>query len=538
MTNHEHDPGDKDFLSRREALRKLGVAVGSALAAPSVLAASGRADAAPSMAPRMPSAHRAGGRPNILWINTEGIPTHVLGCYGSQLMATPNIDRIANEGMRLDNAFCTNALCAPSRGTLMTGKYSHLNGMIANPDGSSVGEPPTHFDMAQETFPKIMQRAGYQSAYAGKWHLLGDPGQAGFERFIFKRGAGGPYYEPTGYMENPAAGGEGVRHTSHPGYSTDILTDYTIDALERMARSERPFLMMFQPFNDHRPFDPPHRYEHIFDNHRFAEPGTFWDDYSHRSAAAREAHLRIADMPDFDAPKTLTRRQRQQWNYQQFMRHFMGALKALDENIGRILDYLDTRGLADGTIVVLTTDHGFFMGDHGWFDKRLMYEQTIRVPWMVRWPGRIKPGSSADAWTINIDNAPTALAMAGLDIPGDMQGKSIVPLFDGHVPAHWHRDLYYHYYEFGPPHWVYPHYGIRTQRYKLIYYYRVNEWELFDLENDPDEMENLFQHPDYKVHDGYQPVVDRLVEQLKQLRAHYRDNTGRPVRTYPFANYD
>jgi arylsulfatase A-like enzyme len=535
MVDHEQD--GLDSLPRRDALRKLSAAVGLALLPPPLLAAPSATSSSPAQ--RTSPTGGPGEHPHILWLNLEGIPISVLSCYGSRLMDTPNIDRIAREGMRFENAFCTNALCAPSRATLLTGKYDHLNGMIANnPGGGSTGEPPSRFDVAQETFPKIMQRAGYQTTQAGKWHVTGTPGQAGFDHFIYKDGAGGPYYAPDGYMENTESGGDTVRKTTHQGYQTDVITDYTIAAIDRMAKSGKPFLMMYQPFSDHRPFDPPHKYEHIFDNHRFPEPGTFWDDYNYRASAARDARTRVADMPDFNPPSDLTRRQRQQWNYQQFMRHFMGNLKALDDSVGQLLDHLDKTGLADKTIVVLSSDHGFFMGDHGWFDKRMMYEQAIRVPLMVRWPGRVKPGSVNSDWTFNIDNAPTTLAMAGLDIPADMQGKNILPLLDGQTPANWHRDFYYHYYEFGSPHWVFPHYGLRTQRHKLIYYYRVNEWELFDLEKDPDEMESLLHDPGYKVQDGYQEVFDTLAKQLKQLRAQYGDDTGIPPTIYPVSDYD
>ena len=525
---------DKNNPSRRDALKAIGAAVGSALVPRELLA---RANASARGATRARRA-KPRGRPNVLWINTEGIPTSVLSCYGSQLTATPNIDRIAREGMLFHNAFCTNALCAPSRSTLLTGKYSHLTGMINNPKGSSGEQKPTHYDADQETFVQNMRRHGYQTTMAGKWHLETNPSKAGFDAFIFKHGAGGPYYEPTGYLENPHPGSPVVRHTVHHGYSTDIFTDYTIAALKRMAQSDKPFLMLFNPFNDHRPFDPPHRYENLYRGQRIVEPGTFWDDYSHRATAARAARMRIEYMPDFNPPKDLTGRQRKQWNYQRYMQHFLGALHALDDNIGRILDHLDSSGLADGTIVVLTTDHGFFMGDHGWFDKRFMYEQAIRIPWMVRWPGHVRPGSETDAWTINIDNAPTVLDMVGLDVPKDMQGRSIVPLFDGSTPADWKRTLYYHYYEFVQPHFVYPHYGVRTDRYKLINYYRQNQWELFDLKNDPDEMESLFAWNGYKVRPGYEPVVADLLEQLKSLRKHYRDDTGWPVRFFPTSSYD
>lgn len=246
--------------------------------------------------------------------------------------------------------------------------------------------------------------------------------------------------------------------------------------------------------------------------------------------------MRIADMPDFDPPSDLTARQRQQWNYQKFMSHFLETLRSQDDNVGRLLDYLDKSGLAENTIVVYTTDHGFFLGDHGWFDKRFMYEQAIRVPWMIRYPGQVSAGSVSADWVVNIDNAPTVLDLVGLPIPQDMQGRSLVPSLKGNTPPDWQTSMYYHYYEFAAPHWVLPHYGIRTQRYKLISYYTVNEWELFDLEKDPDEMENLFEWG--KVHPAYEAVADDLIQQLRQLREKYKDTTGKPVKQWPARGYD
>ena len=515
-------------MTRREALARLGgAAMGTALAAG--MPASGETTAA-----AMPRRAKAGSqdRPNILWITSEGIPLEMLGCYGGTLMKTPNIDRIANEGMRFDNSFVTNALCAPSRATLLTGKYSHLNGIVSNP----YADRSETFDKAQETFPKILQREGYQTGIVGKWHLPVNPGEVGFDYFVFKNGAGGPYYQETGYFRNPTLGSKEVVKARIPGYITDNVTDLAIEGIEQMTK---PFMMMVQFFNDHRPFQPPHKYEHLYDDVRIKEPGTFYDDYSVRAAAAREAHMRIADMPDFDPPASLTTRQRKQWNYQKFMEHFLGTFRSQDDNVGRLLDYLEKSGLAENTIVVFTADHGFFLGDHGWFDKRFMYEQAIRVPWMVRWPGKVKAGSVRKDWVINIDNAPTALDMAGVAVPEDMQGRSLKPLMGGGpAPADWRKQLYYHYYEFAPPHWVMPHYGIRTEHHKLIYYYTVNEWELFDLDKDPDEMESLYEWSGYKVHPGYETIAAELVTQLKALRKEFKDTTGMPVQVWPTRDYD
>lgn len=522
----------KHTISRRDAIKRMGgVALGSALS-PTLLSA----ELNPCSILRSGAERHSSSRPNILWITGEGIPLKALSCYGSQLMSTPNIDRIAREGMRFDNSFVTNGLCAPSRATLLTGKYSNLNGMVSNPGDTTHGVTASStFDASQETFPKILKRHGYQTGMVGKWHLPANPGETGFDYFVFKRGAGGPYYNPNGYLRNTSLGSNIIQEKSYPGYITDNVVDF---AIEGMQQFKQPFCMMVQFFNDHRPFDPPQKYAHLYDNTRITEPGTFYDDYSMRASAAREARMRIADMPDFDPPKDFTQRQRKQWNYQKFMDHFLGTLRSQDDNVGRLLAYLDKNGLAENTIVVYTADHGFFLGDHGWFDKRFMYEQAIRVPWIIRYPGRATAGSVSKDWVVNIDNAPTALDIAGLPIPSDMQGRSVLPLLKGSAPAGWQTSMYYHYYEFAPPHWVYPHYGIRTSRYKLISYYTVNEWELFDLAKDPDEMESLFEWSGYKVHPAYQSIADDLVGQLKQLRDKYKDTTGKPVKLWPASTYD
>ena len=526
-----------DKISRKDALKRIGgPALGSTLLRPSLLGAAEEPKTFPNVVSR-----KNAGKPNIVWITLEGVPLSMLSCYGSRLIQTPNIDRIAREGMRLENAFTTNALCGPSRATLLTGKYDHLNGMITNPGGTTPDQPQCSFDPAQQTFAQILRQQGYQTGMVGKWHLVtGDdepsnPGIAGFDYFVFKRGAGGPYYNPRGYLQNPSLGSQVIEEKEYPGYITDNFTDFAINGIKQF---KAPFMMMVQYFNDHRPFDPPHKNEHLYDNVRIPEPSTFWDDYSMRASPAREARMRLEYMPDFDPPKDLTNRQRKQWNYQKFMAHFMGTLKSLDENVGRLLDYLDKSGLAENTIVAVTSDHGFFMGEHGWFDKRFMYEPAIRVPWMSRYPGVTKPGSTCPAMTANIDNAPTILDLAGVEIPSDMQGVSLLPQIEGRFPKNWRDSFYYHYYEFAPPHWVVPHYGVRTDRYKLINYYTVNQWELFDLQKDPDEMENLLEWNGYDVHPGYEDVAKDLVAKLKESRRQYNDTTGRPVKFWPKSSYD
>lgn len=526
---------ESDGISRREVIKTLGGAALGAALLPATLSA--QTGMGPVSHPAVRTSRKTrSDKPNILFITAEGIPLRALSCYGSKLIHTPNIDRLANEGMRFENSFVCNGLCAPSRATLLTGKYSNLNGMRSNPSATTMGVTHSTFDVSQETMPRILKRHGYQTSLVGKWHLpTANPGKAGFDSFIFKLGAGGPYYDPNGYLRNTSLGSDVIHKESYPGYITDNLTNF---AIEGMQQAKGPFFMMLQFFDDHRPFNPPHKYAHIYDNVRITEPGTFWDDYSHRAVAAREARMRIAEMPDFNPPKDLTYRQRQQWNYQKFMAHFLGTMQAQDDNMGRVLDYLDKSGLAENTIVVYTADHGFFLGDHGWFDKRFMYEQAIRVPYMIRYPGRTQAGSVSKDWVVNIDNAPTVLDFAGLPIPEEMQGRSVAPLLQGSAPPDWQTSLYYHYYEFAPPHWVLPHYGIRTQRYKLISYYTVNEWELFDLEKDPDEMDSLFHWSGYKVHPAYESVAKDLVGQLKQLREKYKDTTGKPVKLWPTATYD
>lgn len=537
------EPGKK-LITRKQALKTLG---GLALSVPMMASPFSHGVAAPEKpgalsAPAVLKGRgRKGGKPNILWITAEGVPLSVLGCYGSRLMPTPHIDRIAKEGMLFRNSFCNNALCAPSRATLLTGKYDHLNGMYANPGAVTDGEPVSLFDPAQQTFPKLLQRAGYQTGLVGKWHLISEPGKttnpadAGFDYFVFKNGAGGPYYNEHGYLGNPSLGSKQIVPRTIPGYITDNFTDLAIAGIKQM---KEPFCMTVQYFNAHRPFDPPHQYEHLFDEVRFPEPGTFWDDYRFRSAAAREAHMRISDMEDFHPPKELSKRQHQQWSYQRLMRHFLGTLKSQDDNIGRLLDFLDESGLSENTIVVYTGDHGFFLGEHGWFDKRFMYEQALRVPWLIRYPDVVKPGTVTDDWVSSIDNAPTALALAGLPVPPEMQGRSLLPVLQGKTPADWPRSLYYHYYEFAPPHWVLPHYGLRTDRYKLISYYTINEWELFDLELDPDEMDSLMEMGGLQVRAGYEDVLKDLLDQLKKLRTQYKDTTGKPVRFWPRRSYN
>lgn len=539
-------------ISRKDAIRRMGgLALGLPLASTLIKNASAsvnetnvptghkKISAAPHIIP-----HRRPDKPNILWITTEGVPLSVLSCYGSSIMKTPHIDRIANEGMLFHNSFCNNALCAPSRATLLTGKYDHLNGVFTNPDNKTVDGKNSFFNPSQQTFVQILRNHGYKTGLAGKWYLASssdtpaNPGIAGFDYFVFKKGAGGPYYNPNGYFQNPSLGSREIQEKSYPGYMTDTFTDLAIQGMDELRKSNNPFCMIMQYFRDHRPFEPPHQYEHIYDDIQFPEPGTFWDDYKFRSSAARDAHMRIQDMMDFNPPKDYTPRQRRQWSYQMLMRRFLGTLKRQDDNIGRLLDYLNKNNLSENTIVVFTGDHGFFLGEHGWFDKRFMYEPALRVPWLIKFPGVTKPGSTSNAWVQSIDNAPTILDMVGVHVPSDMQGKSLLPVFHGNTPPDWGSSLYYHYYEFAPPHWVLPNYGIRTERFKLINYYTVNQWELFDLDRDPDEMDSLFSERGMEVNPQYEDSLKNLLTELKELRKLYKDDTGNPVKFWARDTYN
>lgn len=525
-------------ISRKLKLKRLGMMSLGLLFSMSVIQNASQAQTKPSS-----NDGQENSRPNIVWITTEGVPLSVLSCYGSHLIQTPNIDRIAKEGMLFNNSFVTNTLCAPSRATLITGKYSHLNGMISNDGKTTYGVTNCYFYPNQVTVASILKKNGYETGTVGKWHLVNkdgsalNPGTVGFDYFVYKNGAGGPYYAANGYFQNPSLGSKEVVEKEYPGYITDNITNLAIKGIEEMKK-KGPFMMMVQYFSDHRPFDPPHKYEHIYDNVRIPEPSTFWDNYENRSAAARESHQRIADMMDFNPPKDLTERQRKEWNYQQLMKRFLGTLKAQDDDIGKLLDYLDKSGLSKNTIVIFTGDHGFFLGDHGWFDKRFAYEQALKVPWLIRYPNVIKPGSVSDSMVVNIDNAPTILDLAHVSVPSDMQGKSLVPIFKGKTPESWRHAMYFHYYEFAPPHWAMPSYGIRTERYKLIYYYTINEWELFDLKKDPDEMDNLFTMQGMEVKPGYEAVLKDLLKQLKQLREEYKDTTGTKPRFWPRNSYN
>ena len=494
-------------------------------------------------------------RPNIIFMMADDHTTQAMSCYGGNLLHTPNMDRIANEGIRMDNCYAVNALSGPSRACILTGKFSHINGFKDN---------ECVFDGDQQTLPKLLQAAGYQTSIIGKWHLTSAP--QGFDHWCVLTGQGGQgdYYNPT-FIENGTP-------IIEEGYTTDIITDKAIDYLEHRDKS-KPFFMMYHHKAPHRNWMPSPRHLGMFNDTVFPEPATLFDDYEGRGTAAREQDMSIEKTmtADWDL-KVMTReemlrdtthrlyevykrmpaevqdkwdsvysqriaeyrsgklqgRELTSWKYQQYMRDYLATIVAVDENIGRMLDYLEQTGELDNTIIIYTSDQGFFLGEHGWFDKRFMYEECQRMPLVIRYPKEIKAGSVSNAMAMNVDFAPTLLDFAGVDIPEDIQGKSLRPILDneGKVGDDWRKAVYYHYYEYPAEHSVKRHYGIRTEDFKLMhFYYDIDEWEMYDLKNDPDEMTNVYDNP------AYAQKRDELMTLLRETQKQYKDDdpdeTGR-----------
>jgi arylsulfatase A-like enzyme len=471
-----------------------------------------------------PSRRRA--RPNILFIFADDHAAPAISAYGSRINRTPNIDRLASEGMLFANCFVTNSICAPSRAVILTGRHSHLNGVPTNREV---------FDGGQTTFPKLLREAGYQTAMIGKWHLKSDP--TGFDDWEILIGQG-PYYNPP--MKTP---GGTVRHT---GYTTDIITDLALEWLRNGRDPHRPFLLMCQHKAPHRNWQPGPDHLTMYDDVTIPEPATLFDDYEGRASGASNQEMTIAHhLSPHDLklvpPGDLTEEQLDRWNaayeaknaafraanlegdaltrwnYQRYIKDYLRAVASVDDNVGRLLDYLDESGLAENTIVIYSSDQGFFLGEHGWYDKRWMYEESLRMPFIVRWPGAVKPGSENAQLVQNLDFAPTLLEAAGLPVPDNMQGHSLLPIFFNGRAGGWRDAIYYHYYEFPAVHSVPRHYGIRTDRYKLIYYYQLDEWELFDLHADPNELHSVYREP------AYAALVPQLKAQLQRLQTRFGD---------------
>ena len=473
---------------------------------------------------------KATRRPNILFIMADDHASQAIGCYGSRVNRTPGIDRIAREGVRFDNCFCTNGICAPSRAVILTGKHSHLNGVRDN---------AVAFDGSQTTFPKLLRAAGYETALLGKWHLKSEP--TGFDHWTILPGQG-EYY-------NPELIGKGAK-TRRAGYVTDILTDLAADFLKGGRDPSRPFLLMLHHKAPHRNWQPAERHLNLYDAAEFPEPPTLRDDYATRSRAAAEQEMTIRDHMTLDSdlklgppPERMDDAQKAawekaygpkreafrkaglsgdallRWKYRRYLQDYLGTIAAVDESVARLLDVLDETGLAENTLVVYCSDQGFFLGEHGWFDKRFMYEESLRMPLVIRFPGRIRPGSVSGDIVSNLDFAPTFLDAAGRGKPGAMQGRSFWPLLLGRAVAGWPASFYYHYYEFPAVHMAKRHYGVRTRRYKLIhFYYDIDAWELYDLEKDPLETNSVYADP------AYAAVRRSLEAELRRLQAYYRDS--------------
>ncbi|MDF1825591.1 MAG: sulfatase [Verrucomicrobiales bacterium] len=475
---------------------------------------------------------RAGDQPNILFIFTDDHCEQALSAYDDTRIATPNLDRIANDGMKFTRCYVTNGICGPSRAVIQTGKYSHLNGFIRN--GNT-------FDGSQQTFPKLMRGAGYETAVIGKWHLKSTP--QGFDYFDVLVGQG-PYYNPP--MIHGGIEAKGTQR-SHTGYTTDIIKDKALAWLKESRDPEKPFMLMFQHKAPHRNWQPGPKYLNWLDDVTIPEPETLFDDYSNRASAAAnqtmtiKEHLTPVDLK-LVAPTNLdpyqlevwnkayhkknldylsrrdsmTEKEVIQWKYQRYVKDYLRCVKSVDDSVGEVLDYLKAEGLEENTLVIYSSDQGWYLGEHGWFDKRWMYEESLTTPLLAKWPGVIEAGTTNDSIVSNLDFAETFLDAAGVDVPADMQGESLVPLFKGETPGDWRSSFYYHYYEFPGAHSVARHFGVTDGSHKLIHYYHLDEWELFDLEADPEELNSVYGTSDYAGKEA------ELKAELDRLREYYK----------------
>jgi len=436
----------------------------------------------------------AAEQPNIIFIMSDDHAAHAISAYGSKVNKTPQLDRLAREGIRFDNCFVTNSLCAPSRAVILTGKYSHLNGVTDN---------RTEFDGSQQTLPKLMQQAGYRTALIGKWHLKSQP--AGFDYTHILPGQG-MYIDPV-MIDN------GKRHNTK-GYVTDIITDQALDWLKEQRSVDQPFFLMLYHKAPHADWVADEKHMAMYEHGQIPLPTTFNDDSATRSAQIRNHRLHVGPKQwDLhfkrfgEIPAGLSKQETREWVYQIYMKNYLSCIASVDDNTGRLLDYLDQSGLSDNTVVIYTSDQGFFLGDHGLYDKRFMYEPSLRMPLLIRYPQEIKPGSSTKSIVLNLDFAPTLLDYAQVHIPEAMQGRSFRQITRGIQPADWRRAMYYRFYEeaFG----IGPQEGIRTSRYKLIHYlYGDQGWEFYDLENDPDELDN--QYDQIKNHQHVEELKQRM----------------------------
>ena len=469
-------------------------------------------------------------RPNILFIMSDDHATRAVSAYGNSIVRTPNIDRIAASGIRFDRSYVGNALCGPSRATMLTGLHSHGNGFYSNdwsPD----------FDGQQQTFPRLLQASGYQTAVVGKWHLYSDP--VGFDHWEVLNNS----FEHGSYYNPEFRSASGVEQTA--GYVSDLITDKAIAWLDSVSESSEPFLLLYHHKTPHRDWMPgPEELKNWDEQSRVPEPPTLLRDLSEETLGRREARMTIAEhmteqdvklkrakylnpeqaqlweqafAAGNDAYRTggLSADDRVRWKYQRYLKTYIAAIQGMDRQIGRLLDHLDRRELTDNTLIIYTSDQGFFLGENGWFDKRWMDEVSSRVPLLMQWDGKIEEGTSTSALVQNIDYAPTILDAAGVEAASPMHGVSLLPLATGQA-ADWDRDLYYHFYENPGFHGVARQYGVRGKRYKLVYYYQNDEWELFDLQEDPTDQVNLYGKP------GYEDIVNDLKLRLATLRSNYK----------------
>ncbi|WP_339664687.1 sulfatase [Maribacter arcticus] len=495
-------------------------------------------------------------RPNIIFIMSDDHAYQAISAYDDKLIQTPNIDRLAKEGMLFTNASVTNSICAPSRATILTGKHTHINGKVDN---------YFPFDTTQVTFPQIFKKNGYKTAMFGKLHFGNNP--KGVDEFMILPGQGN-YINPDFIVTN----GDTIRKE---GYVTDIITDVSLDWLKKEAADDEPFMMMYLHKAPHRPWWPRADKFKEFTKKRFPEPATLFDDYKNRGTAAKTAEMNLLThmMYSHDSkirPETLAKMEgkvfpvveeypngfygpynrataeqkalydpvldsindffyenwpkmndteKMKWKYQRYMQDYLGSISSVDDNVGRLLDYLDESGLAENTIVIYTSDQGFYLGEHGWFDKRFIYDESFKTPLLVRWPNVVKPGSVENEMVQNLDFAQTMLEAVGIKPPNDMQGESLIPLLKGNKKD-WTRDaVYYQYYEYPSVHMVKRHYGIVSKEFKLVhFYYDVDEWELYDRLNDPNEMNNVYNDP------AYADTVKKLKKDLIALRIKYKDS--------------
>lgn len=448
-------------------------------------------------------------RPNIVFIMTDDHAAHAISSYGSKLIKTPHLDRLAKQGMRFENAFVTNSICTPSRAVILTGKYSHLNGVpVFN-----------HIDNTQPLVSKYLQAAGYHTGMIGKWHLGGnnpnrpnDGSPTGFDYWNILPGQGA-YFDPVMI--------EMGQRKKLTGYATDIITDLSMDFIKKRP-TDKPFFLMYHHKAPHRNWQPAEKYRKQYENYEPPIPATFDDDYKGKSDASKQATMHIdADLNESDVkgkpPAGLSGAALKKWKFTRYMQDYLACVQSVDDNIGRFLDFLDQSGLAENTIVIYTSDQGFFLGEHNFYDKRFMYEESLRTPFIVRWPKRIKAGTVSKSMILNLDFAPTFLDAAGAKIPADMQGRSILPLFTGKTPRDWRTSMYYRYYHPGH-HNVAAHYGVRTSRYKLIYFHKLNQWELYDLQKDPGEMRNIYSEP------SAAKTVESLKKELQRLKKEFKDD--------------